>query len=370
GQIMPPVMGATAFLMAEILEVPYWSIVVAAILPAILYYLAIYMQVDFEAAKTGLKGLPKSEIPSLRQTMREGWQFLIPIGVLIFFLGYLGYSASTSGLYALVALLVVSMFQRQTRLTPRKIVASLEGSTKGLLQIGPAGAVVGILVGAVSLTGLGLALSSGLIETARGSLMALLLLAMVASLILGLGLPTIVAYLTLAILVAPALVQMGVEPMAAHLFILYFGAISLMTPPEGLAFYAAAAIAGAGPMRTGFTATRLGIVAYLIPFMFVRAPALILMGSVSEIALAATTAIIGVSALAAGLAGYLFRPANLLQRALFIGGAVALIYPDFLTDIIGAVAIGLPTIWQVISYQAHRHDSETTPIPADPTYGD
>ena len=339
GQIMPPVMGAAAFLMAEILGMPYWSVAVAAFLPALLYYVALYFMLDFEAAKTGLSGLDKEEIAPFFETLKEGWFFLIPIVVLLFFIGYLGYNVAKSGLYSTLVLVAVSYLRKETRLGPSKIKNALEQGALAFADLGPAAGVIGIIMSAVSLTGLGMTLSSGLIEASGGHLWLLLVLTAIASIIMGMGASTLLVYIVLAMFVAPAITKMGVEPLAAHLFIFYFGCMSLVTPPVALAAYAAAVIAKADYWKTGWEASRLGIVGYIVPFIFVYQPALLLHGSTAEVLLAATTAVIGTIALAGAMAGYFFGSVFWWQRILLGVGSVTLIYPGWKTDLIGLALV-------------------------------
>ena len=339
GQIMPPVMGAAAFLMAEILGMPYWSVAVAAFLPALLYYIALYFMLDFEAAKTGLRGLDKEEIPGFFKTLKEGWFFILPIVVLLFFIGYLGYNVAKSGLYSTLVLVAVSYLRKETRVSLSKIKTGLEQGALAFADLGPAAGVIGIIMAAVSLTGLGMTLSSGLIEASGGHLWLLLVLTAIASIIMGMGASTLLVYIVLAMFVAPAITKMGVEPLAAHLFIFYFGCMSLVTPPVALAAYAAAVIAKADYWKTGWEASRLGIVGYIAPFIFVYQPALLMHGSVGEVLLAATTAVIGTIALAGAMAGYCFGSVFWWQRILFAVGAVTLIYPGWKTDLIGLALV-------------------------------
>jgi TRAP transporter 4TM/12TM fusion protein len=339
GQIMPPVMGAAAFLMAEILGVPYWSVAIAAFVPAVLYYVALYFMLDFEAAKTGLRGLDKKDIAPFFATLKEGWFFIVPIVVLLVMIGYFGYNVAKSGLYATLLLIAVSYFTKETRLGPAKIKTSLEQGALAFADLGAAAGVIGIIMSAVSLTGLGMTLSSGLIEASGGHLWLLLVLTAIASIIMGMGASTLLVYLVLAMFVAPAVVKMGVEPMAAHLFIFYFGCMSLVTPPVALAAYAAAVIAKADFWQTGWESSRLGIVGYIVPFVFVYQPALLLHGSTGEVILAATTAVIGTIALAGAMTGYFFGMISRLQRAMLFAGAITLIYPGWKTDLIGLALI-------------------------------
>jgi TRAP transporter 4TM/12TM fusion protein len=341
GQIMPPVMGAAAFLMAEILGVPYWSVAVAAFLPALLYYVALYFMLDFEAAKTGLRGLEKKDIPPAFDTLKEGWFFIIPVAVLLILIGHLGYNVAKSGLYCTLVLIAASYLRRDTRLSLAKIKGALEQGALAFADLGAAAGVIGIIMSAVSLTGLGMTLSSGLIETAGGHLWLLLVLTALASIIMGMGASTLLVYLVLAMFVAPAVVKMGVDPMAAHLFIFYFGCMSLVTPPVALAAYAAAVIAKSDFWQTGWESSRLGIVGYIVPFIFVYQPALLLKGAAGDVVLASITAIIGTIALAGAMTGYFF--ANILwwQRLLLLLASITLIYPGWKTDLVGMTLVAL-----------------------------
>jgi TRAP transporter 4TM/12TM fusion protein len=341
GQIMPPVMGAAAFLMAEMLGVPYWSVAVAAFLPALLYYVALYFMLDFEAAKTGLRGLDPSEIPPFFKTLKEGWFFVVPIIVLMLLIGHFGYNVAKSGLYAILVLIAVSYFRKQTRLSPGKIKMALEQGALAFADLGAAAGVIGIIMSAVSLTGLGMALSSGLIEASGGQLWLLLILTALASIVMGMGSSTLLVYIVLAMFVAPAVVKMGVEPMAAHLFIFYFGCMSLVTPPVALAAYAAAVIAKADFWQTGWESSRLGIVGYIVPFIFVYQPALLLHGSTGEVLLAATTAILGTVALAGAVSGYFFGNISWWQRVVLGIASITLIYPGWKTDFAGIVLVAI-----------------------------
>jgi TRAP transporter 4TM/12TM fusion protein len=339
GQIMPPVMGAAAFLMAEILGMPYWSVALAALLPAVLYYVALYCMLDFEAAKSGLRGLDPGEIPPFWTTLKSGWFFIIPILVLMVLIGHFGINVAKSGLYSLLVLIAVSYLRKQTRIGPRKIKMALEQGALAFADLGAAAGVIGIIMSAVSLTGLGMSLSSGLIEASGGHLWLLLMLTALASILMGMGSSTLLVYIVLAMFVAPALVKMGVEPMAAHLFIFYFGCMSLVTPPVALAAYAAAVIAKADFWQTGWESSKLGIVGYIVPFIFVYQPALLLHGSTGEVVLAASTALLGTVALAGAVSGYFFGTLRWWQRIVLGIASLTLIYPGWKTDLAGIVLI-------------------------------
>lgn len=336
GVIMPPVMGAVIFVMAEVLDISYWTIAMAAFIPAFLYYLGIYWQVDFRAATAGLKGLPRAELPRLGETLRKGWYYLLPIAVLVYVMGVLGYTPVKAGLYALISVVIINCFRKGSRPTFSNVTKSLSGASANFLQIAPVAGVVGIMMGAVGLTGLGARLSAGLVDLAQGNLLVLLLLAAATPYILGMGLDVITIYVVLSIFVAPAMVNMGVFPLAAHLFIVYWAVTSFITPPVCVATYAAAAIAGSSIFKSGFQAMRLGIVAFLVPFFFVYNPALLLKGSIQEILWVTFTSIIGVIALSAALEGYLLRKCSLWERLLLGAGGLMLMIPERITDFVGA----------------------------------
>jgi TRAP transporter 4TM/12TM fusion protein len=327
GQIMPPVMGAAAFLMAEYLSIPYGQIALAAAIPACLYYLALFVQVDLEAAKLGLAGLPREQIPRLRPVLRLGWVFLIPLGVLIYTLMLANWEAGQAGMLAVGVTLLVGALQRSTRPSWPKLVEMLESTGRTMLELVAIVTLAGIVIGTLQLSGFTSKLPIVLIGMAGGSTFLLLVLTAIVSILLGMSLPTTVVYVTLAVLVGPALAQLGIVPLAAHLFLFYFGMLSLITPPDCLATYAAAAIAKADFWKTGWTGMRLGIVAYIVPFVFVYHPALILEGSVLEIVATVLTASVGVGLLGVGCAGYLFRPLGWLRRGWAIGAATLLILP-------------------------------------------
>jgi TRAP transporter 4TM/12TM fusion protein len=329
GQITPPVMGAAAFLMAEFLNIPYGQVALAAAIPACLYYLALFTQIDLESAKRGLVGLPAEQIPKFRSVIRLGWVFLIPLGILVYTLMIDNWEAGKSGLVAVIAVFVVGALQRETRPSFAKIHAALEATGKTLLDIAVITALAGVVIGALHLSGFTFKISLLLVTLSGNNVFLLLLITALGCLFLGLPLPTTVVYITLAVLAAPALVQLGIPPLAAHLFLFYFGMVSLITPPDCLPVYIAAAMAQANFWQTGWTAMRLGIAAYIVPFIFALHPPLIFIGSPTEIIVAIVTAVIGVILLATGCAGYLFRPLNWPKRALFWLASLLLLIPNW-----------------------------------------
>ena len=354
GQIMPPVMVAAAFIMADILGIPYLAVCVAAALPAILYYLAAFVMVDLEAAKRGLRGVPRSELPPLRLVLLGSGHLLLSPALLIFLLAGMQYSPMLSAFWTIVATVILASLRPATRMGLRQLLLALEKGMRETAPIAVAAACIGIVIGMVNATGLGLNLSNVLVSIAGGNLFVLLLLTMVTSLILGMGLPTVACYVILAILVAPALVSLGVDRVAAHLFVFYFGIISAITPPVAMAAYVAAGISGGNFLRTGFIATRLAINAFLLPFMFVYNPALILKGPLEEVVLATVSAIIGTVALGAAVQGYALRPLARWERVPLLVGALALIHPGLLTDLMGYALVGFIGARQVAGELARR----------------
>ena len=335
GQIMPPIMGAGAFIIADIVGVSYWTVAIAAIIPSVLYFTTAFFGVDFEAQKSGLRGLEKSEVPVFRQViLREGY-LLLPILVLLFSVTVLLNSPIRAALLALATTIVVSYFRAQTRLGPRKLVEALVAGARGALEVAAACACAGIVVGILNLTGLGLIIASVVIDLSHGVVLIALILSMVVCIVLGMGLPTTPAYIIAASVVAPSLIKMGVPALQAHLFVFYFSCIAVITPPVALASYTAAAIAKASPMKVSTAAVKLGISAFIIPYFFVFNPALIGQGTVVQVAAALVTALIGIYFLAAGVAGYFLRPLNWVLRLCFIFGSVLLIEPGWITDVIG-----------------------------------
>src|SRR5437867_5724549 len=351
GQIMPPVMGAAAFLIAEFLNIPYGQVALAAAIPACLYYLALFTQIDLEAAKRGLAGLPPDQIPKFRNVIRLGWVFLIPLAFLVYTLMVENWEAGKAGMVAVITVLIVGAIQKETRPSFKKLVTAFEETGKTLLDIAVITALAGIVIGALHLSGFTFKISLLLVTLSGNNVFLLLLITALGCLFLGLPLPTTVVYITLAVLAAPALVQLGIPPLAAHLFLFYFGMVSLITPPDCLPVYIAASIARADFWQTGWTAMRLGIAAYIVPFIFALHPPLIFMGTAKEILVAIVTAIVGVVLLAAGCAGYLFRPLSWTKRGLLWLAALMLLLPAWsdawlIADFAGFVHDGAVDSWE------------------------
>ncbi len=345
GALMPPVMGAAAFIMAEYLGIPYISICKAAVFPALLYYFALFGIIHFYAKKNDLRGLPKEELPSFLSVMREKWTFFIPILSLILLMAK-GFTPTKAVLYTILIILILSAFSRTTRIGIRKGMLLSEESAKSALLVCTACASAGIIIGIVLLTGLGSKLADFVLYASGDRLGLALPFIMIASLILGMGLPTVVCYVLLAATVASPLIKMGVVPLAAHLFIFYFGMLCMVTPPVGFAFYASSAIANSDPMKTGWTAFKFALVGFILPYMFIFYPSLLLIGSLSEILLATLPAVIGILLLSIGVVGFFKKEIGWLGRGLLIIGAVLLIHPGMTTSLIGIGLGGLVLIPQ------------------------
>jgi TRAP transporter 4TM/12TM fusion protein len=347
GQIVPPVMGAAAFLMADIIGVPYSKIAVAAVGPALLYYVAAYWMIDLYAAESRLLGLPREQLPRFVAIMRRHGYMLIPLVVLLYMVMAMGASPFRAALAALALTVVVSWLRADTRLDLRKIIGAMEDGAKRTVEIGATCAAAGIIVGVLSLTGLGGKFSELLINLAGGNLLLALIATMVVAIILGMGMPTTAAYAIGASVLAPALIKLGVTPLGAHMFLLYFAVISAVTPPVALAAFAAASIAKAPMWPTGIQATRLSIAGFLIPYMFVYGPALLL-GQTRwpESVLALVTGTIGTLCLAAAVIGYFLRPTSWPERGVLMIAALALIRPGLTTDVVGFGLLALVLLWQ------------------------
>ncbi len=325
GQLMPPVMGVAAFVVAELLSVPYSHVAIAAAVPAILYYMVLFMQVDLEAAKYNIKGVSTSI--RISDVYKRLWVIALPLAVLVYALFVLNYEAGLSGIISVVVLYVFGFLAKETRIGLRKLIGALEDTGRGLLEIGAISASAGIIIGVLYVTGLGTVISYILLDVGKNSLFLMLLLTAVVGIVLGMGMPTTSVYIILAVLVAPALVNMGIMPMAAHLFILYFGVISMITPPVCLATFAAASIAQSPQMKTGIYAMRFGLASFIIPFVFVYSPGLILKGSAFDLFLAIGSTTVGLFFVSAGVVGRLFQNLNLFERALFIIGGIGALFP-------------------------------------------
>ncbi len=334
GQLMPPIMGAAAFVMADYLNVPYLAVVKAAILPAIIYYLAVFVFVHLYSLKLGVTKEKGDDLPKVRNVIKDFWVFVPPLVVLVYFL-VAGYSTSMVVMYTIIVVVGMSLFKRQFRLGPRKLFDGLSSAANESVTVTGACAAAGIVIAVVLLTGLGVKIGNLVLYSSGGYLPLALIFIMFASIVLGMGMPTLVCYILLAVTTAPPLIKMGVAPMAAHLFIFYFGMLSMVTPPVGMAFYAGAALAGADTMRTGWAAWKIALAGFLLPFMFVYNPALLLAGKAGEAALASITALVGAACLAAAVVGFIRRHLSAFERVISLAAAVLLIKPGWMTDLVG-----------------------------------
>jgi TRAP transporter 4TM/12TM fusion protein len=348
GQIVPPVMGAGAFLMAEILGIPYAKVALAAVIPAALYYFAAYWMIDFYSARAGLWGMKREDIPVFRKIMLEKGYLLISLVVLGVALMVFMYSPYRSAILAIITLIMVSWIRKETRLGLRKIVETLAKGARGSIEIAATCAAAGIIVGVLTQTGLGMKFAMIIINYSGGSLILALIFSMLIAIILGMGMPTTAAYAISASVLAPALIQLKVPPIAAHLFIFYFACLSALTPPVALAAYAAAAIAKAKTWDVGWQSMRFAIAGFIIPYMFVYGPAMVLIGSGSEITIAIITGLIGTMLLAAAAQGYLLKPATWIERGILLAASLLLIKPGLITDLIGLGLLIIVALWQFL----------------------
>ena len=345
GQIMPPIMGAGAFIMAEITGIPYTELIISAAIPAVLYFASVYFMVDLEAVKMGMRGMSADELPDLQKLLRQVYLF-IPIIILIVAL-FIGYSVIRAGALSMAAAMVVSWLSPH-KMGPRKIIAALELAAKMSVQLIAVCACAGVIVGVIGLTGVGLKFSSMLLGIAQADVLGIagsgqllaMFFAMCISMLLGMGMPTTAAYAVAASVVAPGLQQLGIDPLIAHFFVFYFAVISAITPPVALASYAGAAISGSDPLGTSVTSFKLGLAAYIVPFMFFYSPTILMIGEWPQIAMTCVTALIGIFLMSSAVQGWLFGRMNGLLRAALLVGAVMLIMGGLETDVVG-IAIGL-----------------------------
>ena len=346
GQIMPPVMGAGAFLMAEILGVPYSKVALAAVIPALMYYTSSYWMIDFYSAHSGLRGMRRDEIPIFRRIMAEKGYLLVPIVVLLVSLMVLMYSPYRSAIYAIISLIIVSWVRKASRMGVKSIFETLAKGARGSIEIAATCAAAGIIVGVLTQTGLGMKFAMIIINYSGGSLLLALIFTMIIAIILGMGMPTTAAYAISASVLAPALIQLKVPAIAAHLFIFYFACLSALTPPVALAAFAAAAIANAKTWEVGWLGMKFALAGFIIPYMFVYGPAMVLVGSPAEITLAIITGLLGTLALGAAVQGWLLRKASWIERGILLIAALCLIKPGWETDVIGLGLLIAVTVFQ------------------------
>ena len=341
GQIMPPVMGAAAFVMAEIMGVGYLDVMLIALIPAMLFFTAVFVAIHFEAKRVGLSGLPDDQIPDAWTVLRERGHQVLPLVVIVAIL-FAGYSPAYAAFCGILSILPTSLLRATTRgeVTARAVIEGIEGGVRNAVQVAMACACAGIVVGVIVHSGLGLEFSSVIRAVSQDSLLLALVLTALAGIVVGMGLPTTPAYILQTALLIPALVKLGTSLEAAHLFALYFAILSAITPPVAIGLFAANAISGAKLWDASKAAFKLGLTGYVVPFMFVYSPALIMQGTAGEVLLAAATALVGVTFLAAGLHGYLTRPLGLPSRVLLVVGALVLIDQGLVTDAVG-LSLGL-----------------------------
>lgn len=346
GQIMPPIMGAAAFLMADFIGVPYSSILSRAILPAILYFAGIFITVHLEAKRLGLSGIPKEELPKFKLLVRKIY-LLLPLVMLVVWVSGNYMTMQRAASFAIVLSIVVSLFDKENRITLPKFFDALEAGGKSTITVATACGVAGIISGSITMTGLANELINGIIAVSNNHLIIALFLTMLCCIVLGMGVPTTANYCIMAATCAPILIRMGVPALAAHFFVFYFGIVADITPPVALAAYAGSAIAKANPMKTAFNASRLAIAVFIVPYVFCFSPALLMIDTnAMEVIRIVITSFIGIFGVAAGLEGYLKKEMNPLQRILFVVAGLMLIFPSWITDIVGIVLIVAVIVWQ------------------------
>ena len=346
GQIMPPIMGAAAFLMADYVQLPYGDIVVKAILPAVLYFAGIFIAVHLEAKKKGLRGLTKEELPQLKPLLKQVY-LLLPLILLVYLVGTGKNSIQYAAALAIVAAIAVSLFNKEHRITPMKLLEALAAGGQGTITVAAACGVAGIIAGTITMTGLANMMINGIVALAGNQTIIALFLTMVCCIVLGMGVPTTANYCIMAATCAPILVRMGVPVVAAHFFVFYFGIVADLTPPVALAAYAGAAIAQANPMKTALTATKLAIAAFIVPYVFALNPAMLFIDTnVGEVILICITSLVGIFGVSAALEGYFLRPMSVPERLLSAAGGLLLIDPGLATDIVGLCLVGAVALVQ------------------------
>ena len=349
GQIMPPIMGAAAFLMADYVQIPYSEIAVKAILPAVLYFAGIFVAVHLEAKKLGLRGLSKEELPRIRPLLKQVY-LLLPLVLLIYLVGTSQRSIQYAAALAIVAAIVVSLFNKGNRITPRRILEALAAGGQGTITVAAACGIAGIIAGTITMTGLANMLINGIVALAGNHVIIALFLTMLCCIVLGMGVPTTANYCIMAATCAPILIRMGVPAVAAHFFVFYFGIVADLTPPVALAAYAGAAIAQSNPMKTALTATKLAIAAFIVPYVFALNPAMLFVDTTAwEVVLICMTSFVGIFAISASLEGFLLKSMPWYQRILAAVGGLLLIYPGIVTDSVGLALVGAVAALQFLS---------------------
>ena len=346
GQIMPPIMGAAAFLMADYVQLPYSTIALKAILPAVLYFAGIFISVHLEAKKQGLRGLTKEELPEVKPLLKKVY-LLFPLILLIYLVGTSTRSIQYAASLSIVACIFVTLFSRETRITPKRLLEALAAGGQGTITVAAACGVAGIIAGTITMTGLANMMINGIVALAGNHVIIALFLTMLCCIVLGMGVPTTANYCIMAATCAPILIRMGVPAVAAHFFVFYFGIVADLTPPVALAAYAGAAIAQANPMKTALTATKLAIAAFIVPYVFALNPAMLFVDTTAwEVVTISVTSFIGIFAVAAALEGYLMRHMPWYLRIVSLAGGLLLIIPGTVTDLIGTALVGLMVLVQ------------------------
>ena len=357
GQIMPPIMGAAAFLMADYVQIPYSNIALKAILPAVLYFAGVFITVHLEAKKNGLRGLTKEELPRLKPLLKKLY-LLLPLVLLVYLVSTSTRSIAYAAAIAIVVSVLVSLINKDNRLTLKRFLEALAAGGQGMITVAAACGIAGIIAGTITMTGLANTLINGIVALANGKVIIALFLTMLCCIVLGMGVPTTANYCIMAATCAPILVRMGVPMVAAHFFVFYFGIVADLTPPVALAAYAGAAIAGANPMKTALQSTKLAIGAFIVPYVFALNPAMLFIDTTAgEVVLIVITSLIGMFSVASGLEGYMLRNASWWERILCIAGGLLLIYPGLVTDIAGLVLVGAVLILQLLG---KRRDTKLT----------
>jgi TRAP transporter 4TM/12TM fusion protein len=348
GQIMPPIMGAAAFVMAEFLGASYLEVATYALIPAVLYYLAVFFAVHFEAKRLGLMGVPKEELPKFWDVIKERGHLFVPLIIIVVVL-MMGFSAPMAALAGIMSVVPIALLRATTRkdISLAMIIGSLEDGAKGTLAIAMACACAGIVIGVIAQTGLGLDFTTLVLNAAQSNVYYALILTMLAGIILGMGLPTTPAYIIQVALLVPALVKLGIVEQAAHLFVFYFAILSAITPPVAMAVYAAVGISKSSLWETGWAAVKLGATGYIVPFMFAFSPALLMIGPWDTVTVAVITALIGVICLASSLHGFLLANLSWAERIMLFAAAILLIKPGPTTDALGGVLVLLTFVSQV-----------------------
>jgi TRAP transporter 4TM/12TM fusion protein len=356
--MMPPVMGAAAFIIPEIVGGSYLDVCKAALVPALLFYATLYLLVEIQAAKLGLKKIAKKDLPKAGSVFKQRGHMILPIPVLIYFLVFEGVSADRAAFWGVAGCLLISLLRSETRMNPRKIFSALEGGAKGMLLVAICCASAGVITGAVGMSAMGERFSSLLVTVAGGNLLLLLFLTMLASLVIGLPLPPVTCYLILAVLAAPAMIKSGVHPMAAHLFVFFFGILGNISPPVAPTSFTAAGIAKADPLRVTNLTFLYSLPAWLVPYIFAYSPELILIGAPAAIAVRVITSLIAIAAMAVSFHGYLLNPLRWAERGAFLITGLFLVHPHWLSDVVGYALLVVIVVWQLISHRARRRGSQ------------